>query len=69
MDNNTKRSKGFGYVTFKTREDLEYALEANGVVELFERALTVKVADGQRESRDSHSGRPPSKNYLFPFDF
>lgn len=48
-DRNTGRSKGFGFVTFATREDLEVALGASNVASLMDRTITVKVSAGPKE--------------------
>mmetsp|Transcript_16176 Transcript_16176/g.33326 ORF Transcript_16176/g.33326 Transcript_16176/m.33326 type:complete len:370 (-) Transcript_16176:51-1160(-) len=48
VDNQTQRSKGFGYVTFENIESLETALKANGF-ELLGRAIRVDVAEGRNE--------------------
>merc|ERR1711879_693756 len=45
---NTGKSRGFGFVTFKEREDLEFALDAHGKAELFERIITVKVSSAPK---------------------
>ena len=46
-DNNTNRSKGFGYVTFSDRESLITALDANEV-EVCGRPIHVDVAEGRQ---------------------
>lgn len=58
VDHATNRSKGFGYVTFKNRESLEDALGAHEIAQVGDRVITVRVAEGQKESR---SQREPSR--------
>lgn len=46
MDKETDRFKGFCYVEFHTSEDLESAIQMNGMVEVDRQLIKIDVAEG-----------------------
>ncbi|XP_019871788.1 eukaryotic translation initiation factor 4H [Aethina tumida] len=51
MDKETDRFKGFCYVEFHTSEDLESAIQMNGMVEVNRQLIKIDVAEGKRNDR------------------
>lgn len=55
-DRETDRFKGFCYVEFEDRAQLEKALELDGMLEVEHQLIRVDVADGKRNDRGGGFG-------------